>query len=341
MTHKIVVTNPIHTEVKDRLAQIGEVVVNSSNTPWTRSELMSHLADATAMMGFMTDRVDAETIAGAPHLQIVAAALKGFDSYDVEACTSAGVWLTIVPDLLTEPTAELAIGLAIALGRHLRQGDAYVRSGKFDGWRSHYFGTGLRGSTIAIIGLGQVGCAIADQLGGFGCAQILGVDPHGQHANVTPCSLAEAMARADFVFAAVPLTADSLSLIGAPQIATAKTGQLLINVGRGSVVDESAVLQALDDGQLGGYAADVFACEDWSLSDRPAQIDAKLLAHHNTVFTPHLGSAVRKVRLAIEHRATDNIIAALQGRAPMDTINRPDEPRDRGDLRDFREKSAI
>jgi phosphoglycerate dehydrogenase-like enzyme len=73
---------------------------------------MSHLADATAMMGFMTDCVDAETIAGAPHLQIVAAALKGFDSYDVEACTSAGVWLTIVPDLLTEPTAELAIGLA-------------------------------------------------------------------------------------------------------------------------------------------------------------------------------------------------------------------------------------
>jgi len=88
--------------VRDRLAQIGEVVMNSSNTPWTRNELMSHLADATAMMGFMTDCVDAETTAGAPHLQIVAAALKGFDSYDVEACTSAGVWLTIVPDLLTD-----------------------------------------------------------------------------------------------------------------------------------------------------------------------------------------------------------------------------------------------
>jgi phosphonate dehydrogenase len=94
-------------------------------------------------------------------------------------------------------------------------------------------------------------------------------------------------------------------------------------------------LQALVDGQLGGYAADVFACEDWSLSDRPAQIDAKLLAHHNTMFTPHLGSAVRKVRLAIEQRAADNIIAVLQGCAPIDAINRPEEPRY------VREKSAI
>jgi phosphonate dehydrogenase len=132
------------------------------------------------------------------------------------------------------------------------------------------------------------------------------------------------MARADFVFVAVPLTADSLSLIGAPQIAAAKTGQLLINVGRGSVVDETAVLQALDAGRLGGYAADVFACEDWSLPGRPERIDARLLAHPNTVFTPHLGSAVRNVRLAIEHRAADNIIAVLQGGVPTDPINRPD-----------------
>jgi phosphonate dehydrogenase len=323
LSYKIVVTNPIHTEVKDRLAQIGEVVVNPSNTPWTREELVLQMADATAMMGFMTDSVDAETLACAPQLQIVAAALKGFDSYDVDAFTSAGVWLTIVPDLLTEPTAELAIGLSIALGRYLRQGDAYVRAGKFDGWRSHYFGTGLRGSTVAIIGLGQVGCAIADQLSGFGCAHIFGVDPHGQHANVTPCTLDEALARADFVFVAVPLTPDSFSLIGEKQLAVSKLGQLLINVGRGSVVDESAVLQALDGGRLGGYAADVFACEDWSLPGRPAQIDARLLAHQNTVFTPHLGSAVRNVRLAIEHRAADNIIAVLQGRIPMDPINRP------------------
>jgi len=327
LKHKIVVTNPIHAEVRERLAQIGEVFVNASNAPWTGDELAVQMADATAMMGFMTDRVDAEMLASSPQLEIVAAALKGFDSYDVEACTSAGVWLTIVPDLLTEPTAELAVGLAIALGRHLRQGDAYVRSGRFDGWRSHYFGTGLRGSTVAIIGLGQVGRSIADQLRGFGCAQILGVDPNAQHASVTPCSLGEAMARADYVFVAVPLTPESQGLIGDQELSTAKPGQLLINVGRGSVVDEAAVLRTLDAGRLGGYAADVFACEDWSLAGRPTQIDSGLLAHQSTVFTPHLGSAVRRVRLAIEHRAADNIIAVLQGRAPMDPINRPAETR--------------
>ena len=321
MPHKIVVTNPIHTEVKDRLGQFGEVVVNSSNSPWTQEELISQLADATAMMGFMTDRVDATTLARSPQLRIVAAALKGFDSYDVDACTSSGVWLTIVPDLLTEPTAELAIGLAIALGRNLRQGDSYVRSGQFDGWRSHYFGTGLRGSIVAVIGLGLVGSAIVRQLIGFGCKQILGVDPNGQYDGVEPCSLDQALASADFVFVAVPLSPESVGIVGRRQLAAVKPGQLMINVGRGSVIDEAAVLEVLEAGRLGGYAADVFACEDWSLPNRPAQIDAKLLAHPQTVFTPHLGSAVRNVRLAIEHRAADNIIAVLQGHAPVDPIN--------------------
>jgi phosphonate dehydrogenase len=323
LINKIVVTNPIHVEVRDRLAQFGNVVVNSSSTPWTHEELALQLADATAMMGFMTDRIDAQILTRSPHLRIVAAALKGYDSYDVEACTSSGIWLTVVPDLLSEPTAELAIGLSIALGRNLRQGDAYVRSGKFDGWRSHYFGTGLRGATVAVIGLGQVGSAIVRQLSGFGCGQILGVDPNLQHDAVVPCSLDYAMTNADYVFVAVPLSPESRGIIGTSHMAAAKRGQLLINVGRGSVVDESAVLEALNADRLGGYAADVFACEDWSLPERPMKIDAELLAHDRTVFTPHLGSAVRNVRLAIEHCAADNIVAVLQGNRPIDPVNHP------------------
>lgn len=324
----IVATQPVHAEVAARLAGHGELRMNPGPQPWGRAELLERLAGATAMMGFMTDTVDAALLRAAPHLQLVACALKGFDNYDVRACTEAGVWLSIVPDLLTEPTAELAIGLAIALGRHVREGDAYVRSGAFNGWRPHLYGTGLHGSVAAVVGLGQVGRAIVQRLAGFGCARILGVDPAATPLpEVEPCSLPTALREADYLFLAVPLTAATRHLVGAAELAQARHGQLVINVGRGSVVDEQAVAAALAQEHIGGYAADVFECEDWGLADRPATIAPSLLADRRTVLTPHIGSAVRRVRLAIEHRAADNIVALLTGHAPPDAVNHPRQPR--------------
>ena len=323
MPHKIIVTNPIHDEVRQRLAQYGEVIMNPLLEPWQPNELAEHLSTATAMMGFMTDRVDAVLLAQAPQLKIVACALKGFDNYDVAACTQQGIWVSIVPDLLTEPTAELALGLAIALGRHVRLGDQQLRTQAFDGWRAQFFGQGLHNSVAAIVGLGFVGQAIAQRLAGFGCKSLLSVDPQNSVAGVTPCTLADALQQADYVFVAVPLTPTSLNLIDHLQLENCKLGQLLINVGRGSVVNEQAVAHALESDRLAGYAADVFACEDWALSDRPHVIEPRLLAHPATVFTPHLGSAVRSVRLAIEERAADNIIAVLTGSTPPDAMNAP------------------
>lgn len=253
----------------------------------------------------------------------MAAALKGFDNYDVAACSRAGVWVSIVPDLLTAPTAELAIGLAIGLARHVREGDHYVRSGEFEGWRAHLFGTGLADSVVAVVGLGEVGRAIIDRLQGFGCARILGVDPSSAHASTKPSSLKQALSEADYVFLAAPLTASSYHLIDQAALNGSREGQFLINVGRGSVVCEAAVLSALERGQLAGYAADVFELEDWALPERPRQIAPALLRHPATLFTPHLGSAVRRVRRAIEDCAADNIIAVLRGQRPPNAINDP------------------
>lgn len=323
MQHKIVVTNRMHDSVRERLAAYGTVDMNAQLEPWPRAELEARLADATAMLGFMTDRVDADLLRAAPQLRIVACALKGFDNYDVDACTRAGVWLTIVPDLLTEPTAELALGLGIALGRNIVLGDRSMRTQPFGGWRAQLYGTGLHRSVAAVIGLGRVGQAIVERLAGFGCARILGVDPVAAPSGITMVALQEALASADFVFVAVPLTPHTRHLIGATQLASARRGQLIVNVGRGSVIDEEAVADALEAGRLGGYAADVFACEDWGLPDRPRVIPPRLLARPDTVFTPHLGSAVRAVRLAIEERAARNILAVLRGEAPPDAINRP------------------
>lgn len=319
----VVVTHRIHAEVADRLVYLAELDINVANEPWCPSDLARRLAEADAMMGFMTDSVDSLLLEKATRLKIVACALKGFDSYDVDACTARGVWVSIVPDLLTDPTAELAIGLAIGLGRHVRSADRHVRTGAFQGWRPTFYGTGLAGSTVAIIGLGQVGNAIAQRLSGFRC-RIVGYDPRPVSvAGVELVALDAAISAADFVLVAAPLTTETRHLISRARLAKAKLDSLWINIGGGSVVDEDAVADALEQSVIGGYAADVFAFEDWLLPDRPRAIPQRLLAHPATLFTPHIGSAVRSVRLAIEHRAADNILDVLAGRPPRDAINDP------------------
>lgn len=319
---RVLLTQPVHREVMERLAALAEVDMHPGPEPLTPQQLAARLADADAMMGFMTDRVDASLLAQAPRLRIVACALKGFDSYDVEACTRAGVWMSIVPDLLTEPTAELAIGLAIGLARHVPAGDARVRGGRFQGWRPELYGRGLHGSTVAVLGLGRVGAAIVERLRGFGCGAILGVDASPVRIDgVRQCVLDEALAQADYVFVALPLTPGTRHLVGERELRRAPRGTLWINVGRGSVVDESAVASLLASGHVGGYAADVFEFEDWALPGRPADIAPALRQHPRTLFTPHLGSAVSEVRLAIEQRAADNIVAVLRGEPPPDAVN--------------------
>lgn len=146
-------------------------------------------------MVFMPDRVDDRLLAAAPKLSIVAAALKGYDNIDVEACTGRGVWVSIVPDLLTVPTAELAIGLLIGLARYLREADAYVRSNDFSGWTPRFYGLSLEQSTIGIVGMGAVGRAVAKRLSGFDC-RLLYCDEYAvpipaswpPAARLTPCS---------------------------------------------------------------------------------------------------------------------------------------------------------
>jgi phosphonate dehydrogenase len=264
--------------------------------------------------------VDETFLASCPRLKIIACALKGFDNFDLAATRRAGVALSIVPDLLTEPTAELAVGLVIALQRHVIAGDTLVRSGRFNGWRPVLYGSGLDGSTVAIIGLGAVGAAIARRLAGFGC-RIVGYDPAPSLVPaVESVPLDRAVALGDTVILAAPLTAATRGMIDARAIAAMKPGARLVNVGRGSVVDESAVAEALEQGRLGGYAADVFAFEDWALADRPRAIEPRLLAQPATVFTPHLGSAVEEVRQAIAMRAAENVIDVIEGREPRDRV---------------------
>lgn len=325
----VVITHKVHDEVKDLLSSQCRVIANDFVESWPREKVLEFTRQADALLAFMPDCVDREFLEKCPRLRIVAAALKGYDNFDVEACTRRGVWFTVAPDLLSAPTAELALGLILAITRNIPAGDRYVRSGVFQGWRPVLYGTGLQGRTVGIVGMGKVGRSLAQFLTGFGVT-ILYSDPvrlppeEERALGAMQVELDQLLSISDIVVLLLPLTQSSLHLINAGSLRRMKPGGYLVNVGRGSVVDEAAVADALDAGQLAGYAADVFEMEDWARPDHPCRISARLLADYDrTLFTPHLGSAVKEVRIEIEMAAARNILEALSGRRPSDAINEP------------------
>ncbi|SDS47447.1 phosphonate dehydrogenase [Halopseudomonas xinjiangensis] len=328
MKPTVVLTHRVHDSVLAMLSQHCRVVANQSPDTLDRAEVIARCRDADALMAFMPDFVDAQFLQAAPRLKVVGAALKGYDNFDLRAFDEAGVWLSFVPDLLTIPTAELAIGLTIGLARHVRAADAHVRSGSFRGWQPQFYGKGIAGSIVGILGMGAIGKAVAERLGGWG-AQLHYADHQGldrereSRLDVSRVSIEQLLARSDIVILALALSSETLHVINDGSLKGVKPGALLINPCRGSIVDEDAVLAALESGSLGGYAADVFEMEDWARTDRPRQISPSLLAHPATLFSAHIGSAVSEVREAIEMRAAQNILAVLQGRVPLDPANSP------------------
>lgn len=325
----VVVTHRVHEEVKALLRQTCRVIANDSADSWPREKLTELAREADALMVFMPDSIDDDFLAKCPRLKIIAAALKGYDNFDVSACTRRGIWFTIVPDLLSVATAELALGLMLGITRNVAVGNDVVRSGNFRGWRPALYGSGLHGRTIGIAGMGRLGRSLARLLAGFNVTLIY-ADTAALAAEeeallrVHRLSFNEMLEQSDIVVALLPLTDSTLHLVNAAAIAQMKPGSYLVNVGRGSVIDEEAVAEALASGHLAGYAADVFEMEDWARVDRPLAVSPRLLRDTDrTLFTPHLGSAVDSVRLQIEMAAAGNIIAALAGEHPADAVNDP------------------
>ena len=324
---RVVITHPIHDQVKQMLAAECEVVANEGVDSWPGEKLAEFAREAQALMAFMPDRIDAAFLAGCPKLRVIAGAFKGHDNIDVAACTQRGVWVTAVPDLLSAPTAELALALILGLTRNVLPGDRLVRSGNFQGWRPVLYGSGLLGKTIGAVGMGKVGQAFARLLSGFN-ARIIYYDPVKMSPvqegffGMSRASFDEVLAQSDVLVLMLPLTESTLHLINKETLARIKPGAYLVNVGRGSVVDEQAVTAALEEGRLAGYAADVFETEDLARDDRPETVHPGLVSNADrTLLTPHLGTAVGTTRLEIEISAARNILQALHGERPADAIN--------------------
>jgi phosphonate dehydrogenase len=325
----VVVTHRVHEPVKQLLAKECEVVANDDRESWTRSKLLEKARAADALLVFMPDQIDEAFLAECPRLRVIAAAFKGYDNIDVAACTRRGVWVTIVPDLLSSPTAELALALALGLTRNLLPGDGLIRGGKFQGWRPVLYGDGLVGKTVGILGMGKLGQAFARLLSGFN-ARIIYHDPvrmspvQEAFFGISRAAFDDVVTQSDVLVVLLPLTEATLHLINAATLSKMKKGAYLVNVGRGSTVDEAAVARALAEEALRGYAADVYEMEDLARRDHPSGIHPELIAHGDrTLFTPHLGSAVAQVRLEIERSAAGSILQALRGERPNDAINEP------------------
>ncbi len=329
MKPKVVITNWVHDDVIDFLSGACEVVPNKTRDVLSREEVVTRSKDAQAIMVFMPDYIDEAFLHKCPFLKVVGAALKGYDNFDVHSCTNRGIWFSIVPDLLTVPTAELAIGLLIGLTRKMLPGDYSVRNGNFRGWRPVFYGGGLAGSTLGIPGMGSVGQAIAKRLLCFDMTIIYNdlirlPEEKEKALDLRYVSLEELLTKSDYVVPMVPLNNATKHLINSNTIAMMKQGSYLVNACRGSVVDETAVAAALESGHLAGYAADVFEMEDWALQERPRSIPEQLLANINqTLFAPHLGSAVDIIRRDISMEAARNILQALNGERPKGAINNP------------------
>ena len=326
---KIVITNWIHDDILAEIEKFATCIANRDRTtPWSREDILERGRDADGLLAFMTDMVDESLLRQMPNLKIVSCAVRGYDNFDIEACSRAGVAVAHVPDLLQGPTADLTLGAIIALTRHMLPADRYVRSGNFSGWRPHFYGLGLAETPVGIIGMGGLGKAIAKRL--LACdADIIFHDGELDTVEIAPwgrlqgTSMDDLLQRSEIVILALPLVEGTHHLIDRNAIAKMRPGTYLINPARGSVADELAIADALKSGRLAGYAADVFAMEDWRLPDRPRSIPRDLLdATDRTVFTPHLGSAVDDVRRKITQAAAAHLAQFFRGETPEGAIHR-------------------
>jgi D-3-phosphoglycerate dehydrogenase len=280
-----------------------------------RAALLPALAGVDAVIVRSATRIDAEALAKAPNLRVVARAGVGLDNVDVEAATKAGVMVVNAPSSNTVSAAEHAVGLLLAVARNVPQAMASLKAGEWQ--RSRFTGAELYGKVAGILGLGRIGELVAQRLAAF-CMQVIAYDPYVPTARaaqlgVRLVGLEDLLAEADFISVHLPKTAETSGLIGERELRLVKPGVLIVNAARGGIVDENALALALKDGRVGGAGIDVFATEP------PA--DSPLLAFPNVVVTPHLGASTHEAQEKAGTQVARSVRLALSGEFVPDAVN--------------------
>lgn len=322
MTHHVVLYKKLSAPLMERLQAQAEVtLIDDPKSSNGLARLRDALPQANALLGASV-KLDAELLDLAPKLKAVSSVSVGVDNYDIEYLTRRGILLTNTPDVLTETTADTGFALIMATARRVVELANMVRDGQ---WKQNigpqHFGSDVHGKTLGIIGMGRIGEAVA-QRGHFGFGMPVIYHSHSPKPAVEARfdaryrSLEDLLREADFVCLTVPLTAETEGLIGAEQFAQMRPETIFINIARGKVVDEQALIAALQNGQIRAAGLDVFEQE-------PVNPDSPLLQMDNVVATPHMGSATHETREAMARCAVDNLLAALAGERPKDLVNPP------------------
>lgn len=301
------------------LAERFDLTIPETDRPLSPGALKAGLASHDAAGVTVTDTLDAEALSGA-RTRIIANFGVGISHIDLDAATREGVVVTNTPDVLTDCTADMAMGLMLAAGRRIAEGDRRLRAGAWPGWApTDMLGIRLTGATFGVIGYGRIGEATAQRAHfGFGMKIVFfnrsRIDPkRAERLAATQLdSVAEVLEQADVVSLHCPGGAANTHLIDAAGLARMKPGAILVNTARGEVVDEAALAEALASGRIRGAGLDVY--------EREPAVHPRLLALENVVLAPHLGSASEETRVAMGMRACDNLTAFLDERPPADRV---------------------
>ncbi|HJV03695.1 MAG TPA: D-glycerate dehydrogenase [Actinomycetota bacterium] len=323
MSDPVLLTRRLDDEVMAWLRERVDLQVFEEDRPIPRDRLLRDVRGKAALLPLLTDRVDAEVLdAAGPQLKVVANYAVGYDNVDVEECTRRGIVVTNTPDVLTAATADLAWSLILAASRRIVEGDRWIRAGRPWAWAPGFMlGHEVTGRTLGVVGLGRIGQAVAARARGFDMPVIYSSRTRREDAERATgaryVDLDALTAEADVISIHVALTEGTRHLFDAARLKSMKETAVLVNTSRGPVVDEAALAEALETGEIFAAGLDVY--------EEEPKVHSKLLERENVVLAPHLGSATVETRRAMGMLAARNLVAVLRGERPETPLNYSDE----------------
>lgn len=319
MKKTVYVTRKLPNEIIDKLSTHFQVRMWEEETiPVPRETLLEEIKDVDGLFCLLTDTIDKEVLDQASNLKVISTLAVGYNNIDVEEAASRGIVVTNTPGVLTETTADLTFALLMATARRVVEASDFLRSGQWGAWSPMQLtGQDIYGATIGIIGLGRIGVALVKRAKGFD----MNVLYHNRsrkldkedELGIQYAELKDLLIQSDYVCLLLPYSPAVHNLIGKEELALMKKEAILINTARGGIVDESALYDALKNGQIWAAGLDVFEQE-------PVPSDHPLLTLPNVVTLPHIGSASVNTRVTMAHLVADNIIMVLNGDAAITPV---------------------
>lgn len=316
---RIFVTRPLPGDAMARLREECDLRSNDEERVLSRDEILQGVEGRQGLVCLVTDAIDGEVMDRSAELRVIANMAVGYDNIDVRAATERGILVTNTPGVLTETTADLAWALILAIARRVSEGDRLVRSGEWRGWGpSQLLGTDVHGATLGIVGLGAIGRAAARRGRAFDMEVLYWnrtclSEAEEAELGLSYRSLENLLDESDFVSIHVAYNRETHHLIGAKELAKLGEGSYLINTARGPVVDEAALIEALQEKRIAGAGLDVY--------EQEPIVPVELCELDNTVLLPHLGSASLATRAKMATMAVENALAACRGERPPNLVN--------------------